>query len=211
MEKFSKMKYSKLIDRLQNLIGFTPKQVDLCKILNYGYSTISARAQRDSEFSDEEIERIEDFYGVDLLGSTGDCIEIEHIHINPSCGRGTAVLDEPEITPIKLGTQMIQSILKISHPQNLKTFKASGDSMESLIEDGDILLVDTGRKDFNNGGIFLLTINNDWFVKRLRLRVTGELEIISDNDKYPVETLQPDANIEIVVKGRVIKNLSRGL
>lgn len=140
-----------------------------------------------------------------------DCIEIDHIHINPSCGKGTVVLDEAEITPIKLGTQMIQSVLKISHPHNLKTFKACGDSMETIIEDGDMLLVDTGRTDFNNGGIFLLTINNDWFVKRLRLRVTGELDIISDNDKYPIESLKPDSNVEVTIKGRVIKNLSRGL
>ena len=74
-----------------------------------------------------------------------------------------------------------------------------------------MLLVDTGRTDFNNGGIFLLTINNDWFVKRLRKRLSGELDVISDNKVYPVETFKTDDNIEIVIKGKVIKNLSRGL
>ena len=83
--------------------------------------------------------------------------------------------------------------------------------MEPVIEDGNILLVDTSRRDFNNGGIFVLTINNEWFVKRLRLRVTGELDIISDNQKYPMETLKPESDVEISVVGRVIKNLSRGL
>lgn len=29
------MKYDKLIERLQKLIGFTPKQAELCKILDY--------------------------------------------------------------------------------------------------------------------------------------------------------------------------------
>ena len=120
-------------------------------------------------------------------------------------------MQEPEVTPIKLGTQMIQSVLKITDPKCLKIFKASGDSMETIIEDGDMLLIDTTRLDFTNGGIFLLTINNDWFVKRLRRRLSGELDVISDNTKYPVETFQPDDDIEIVVKGRVIKNLSRGL
>lgn len=206
------MKYDKLIERLQKLKGFTPKQAELCKILEYTPSKVSARAQRNSDFSDEEIEKIEKHYGISLIGNNSDdCIKIDHIHINPSCGKGTVVLDEAEVTPIKLGTQMIQSVLKISHPHNLKTFKACGDSMESIIEDGDMLLVDTGRTDFNNGGIFLLTINNDWFVKRLRKRLSGELDVISDNIKYPVETFKPYDDIEIVVKGRVIKNLSRGL
>lgn len=206
------MKYDKLIERLQKLIGFTPKQAELCKILDYTSSKISARAQRNSDFSDEEIEKIEKHYGISLMGNnTEDCIVVDHIHIDPSCGKGTAVFADADITPIKLGTAMLQSVMKISHPQNLKTFRASGDSMESIIEDGDMLLVDTGRTDFNNGGIFLLTINNDWFVKRLRKRLSGELDVISDNKQYPVETFKPDDNIEIVIKGRVVKNLSRGL
>ena len=101
----------------------------------------------------------------------------------------------------------------MSRPENLKIFKASGDSMAPTIEDGDILLVDMGRTDFNNGGIFLLTINNDWFIKRLRLRINGELEIISENaTKYgPPEILRPYDDVEVVIKGRVIKSLSRGL
>lgn len=83
--------------------------------------------------------------------------------------------------------------------------------MEDIIEDGNLLLVDTSRTDFHNGGIFVITINNDWFVKRLRLRTTGELDIISDNQKYPIETINPKSGIELVVIGRVIKNLSKGL
>jgi len=204
------MKYSKIIEKITQQKGFTPRQADLCRILDIKTGAMSARSKNDSDFSDAEIEKLEDFYLVDLTGDT-DCIEIEHIHISPSCGKGTAVLDEPEITPVKLGTQMIQSVMKISDPKNLKTFRASGDSMTPIIEDGDLLLVDTARLDFCNGGIFLLTINNNWFIKRLRLRLSGELDIISDNGKYPVETFQKDADVEVMIKGRVIKNLSRGL
>lgn len=86
------MKYDKLIARLQKLIGFTPKQAELCKILDYTSSKISARAQRNSDFSDEEIEKIEKHYGISLTGNnTEDCIVVDHIHIDPSCGKGTAV------------------------------------------------------------------------------------------------------------------------
>lgn len=205
-----------LNEKIQDLQNLTKKKItyeQVAKVLGLGSKQAAQnRVTRKQELKTWEIIALEEAFLPKVNNDNQmDCIEIEHIHLSPSCGKGTAVLDEPEVTPIKLGTQMIQNILKISHPQNLKTFKASGDSMESVIEDGDILLVDTGRIDFNNGGIFLLTINNDWFIKRLRLRVTGELDIISDNNKYAVETLQPDTNIEIVIKGRVIKNLSRGL
>lgn len=206
------MRHSKLLERLQNLIGFVPKQAQIAKILDCAYSTIGNRAQRDSEYNDEEILKIENFYGIagQITGGDINCIELDYIHINPSCGHGTIVLDDAEVTPVRIGKELIKNIWK-TEPENLKLFKASGDSMEYTIEDNDLLLVDLSRTDFNNGGIFVLTINNDWFVKRLRLRVTGELDIISDNDKYPMETLKPDSNIEICVKGRVIKNLSKGL
>ena len=202
------MKYSKLLDTLQNLIGFRPKQADLCEILQLKKGAMSARATRDSEFSQDEIALLEAHYGIDLLT---DCVELEYIKINPSCGRGTVVLDEADVTPVRIGEEIIRDLWKIPHPSDLKLFRASGDSMEPVIEDGNILLVDTSRRDFNNGGIFVLTINNEWFVKRLRLRVTGELDIISDNQKYPMETLKPESDVEISIVGRVIKNLSRGL
>lgn len=206
------MRHSKLLDALQNLIDVRPSQAQLSKILDYGYSTIAARAQRDSEYTDEEILKIENFYGIagQITGGDINCVELDYIHIRPSCGHGTIVLDDAEVTPVRIGKELIKDIWK-TEPENLKLFKASGDSMQSVINDNDIVIVDTSRTDFNNGGIFLLTINNDWYIKRLRLRVTGELDIISDNDKYPMETLKPNSNIEICIKGRVIKNLSKGL
>ncbi len=202
------MKYGKLLDTLQNLIGFRPKQTDLCEILQIKKGAMSARATRDSEFTDNEIALIEAYYGIEL---TSECIDLEYIQVNPSCGNGTVLLADADVTPVKIGREIICNLWKIQRPSDLKLFKASGDSMENIIEDGNILLVDTSRHDFNNGGIFVLTINNEWYVKRLRLRITGELDIISDNTKYPMETILPDSNVEITIVGRVIKNLSRGL
>lgn len=204
------MKINIFLEEFTEKKGFKPPIKTLAEITGTSASALSNRIFNDGNIKQLEKERIEDFYGIDLTGDT-DCVEIEHIHIHPSCGKGTAVLEEPEITPIKLGTEMIQSIMKIPEPKYLKTFRASGDSMTPVIEDSDLLLIDTSRRDFCNGGIFLLTINNNWFVKRLRLRLSGELDVISDNEKYPVETFKNDADVEIMIKGRVIKNLSRGL
>lgn len=206
------MRHSVLLERLEKELGFTPKQTELGKILNVGYSTIGNRASRDSEYSLDEIEKLQKHYAINLIGcSGGDSIEIDYIHIAPSCGRGTVVMDEADVTPVRIGKEVIKDIWKVSTPEVLKLFKASGDSMENTIEDGNILLVDTSRTDYHNGGIYVLTINNDWFVKRLRLKINGDLEIISDNPKYDPEILKPNTDIEINVVGRVIKNLSRGL
>lgn len=205
------MRYNDVLASLQNLTNTKPTQQEIADIIGIGQNAVSGRAKRNSEFSEDELISLQNHYNV-IFEDDAELIEIEHIHINPSCGYGTIVIDEPDITPVKLGKKMIETILKVSNPNNLKTFTASGDSMESTIDDGNILLVDIGRTDYSNGGIFVITINNDWYVKRIRKRLSGELDIISDNsDKYPIETYKPDDNIEIVIKGRVIKNLSKGL
>lgn len=205
------MRSSVLFDTLQNLIDFRPSQKAIGDIIGVKQNSIAGRVARDAEFTDEEIEKIEAHYGVSLRGGDNHSLEIEYVNIHPSCGHGTTLLSDAEVTPVRIGKELIKDVWKIENPQNLICIKASGDSMQPLIYDDDILLVNTARTDFHNGGIFLLTINNDWYVKRLRLRVTGELDIISENSKYPIETLQPNTSIEIQIKGRVLKNLSRGL
>lgn len=216
----------RLIDVIKEITGITKQKVSYTDIATaLDVSRQYANQIKDKNITKEQLSKLESYFGINLanvnqpvLSSTSeendaDCVTVEHIHINPSCGAGTAVYYDADITPVKLGTQLIREIMNVSRPENLKIFKASGDSMSPTIEDGDILLVDVGRTDFNNGGIFLLTINNDWFIKRLRLKINGELEIISENAaKYGApEVLHPFDDIEIVIKGRVVKNLSRGL
>ena len=164
--------------------------------------------------SNEKISFLETCYAVGLkpenLNDDG-CILIEHIGINPSCGNGVVVDDEPAIQPVKLGTNLISYYMKCSAPSNLKAFTASGDSMAPSIEDGDLLIIDTGRTDIRHSGIFVFTVNNQWRCKRINLRLDGSLDIISDNNSYPTENLCPDTSLEVIIKGRVVKNMSRGL
>lgn len=209
-----------LTEAIEEIIGSTKKKISYADISNaLGVSRQYAHQIRNREISIEHLHLLETYFNTNLTGGNlpedkkEECVTIQHVHINPSCGRGTALYHDADVTPVKLGTQMIKNILNVSKPENLKIFKACGDSMSPTIEDGDILLVDIGRNDFNNGGVFLLTINNEWFIKRLRLKITGELEIISENSqKYgEPEVLHPDDDIEVIIKGRVIKNLSRGL
>jgi phage repressor protein C with HTH and peptisase S24 domain len=210
------MRHSELLERLQNLTQTKISQQVIANLLEIGQSAIGNRAVKDSSYSVDELIKIERGLTLPIGSLSGiqtneGSIEIDYIHIAPSCGRGTVVLDDADVTPVRIGKEVIKDIWKVSSPEVLKLFKASGDSMENTIEDGNILLVDTSRTDYHNGGIYVLTINNDWFVKRLRLKINGDLEIISDNPKYDPEVLRPNTDIEINVVGRVIKNLSRGL
>ena len=198
------------IQLLQNETGERITYEEVARVL--GLSSKQAaynRVTRKTPLKDWEIVKLDKAFNKNAV-SNEDCITIDHVHINPSCGSGTIVLAEADVTPVKIGREIIKNIWN-SKPEDLKIFKASGDSMQETITDNDLLLIDLSKTDYNNGGIFLLTINNDWYIKRLRLRLTGELDIISDNNKYPIETLTPNTVKELKVIGRVIKNLSKGL
>ena len=168
-----------------------------------------------TDIKQKNLEQIEDYFGFKLdiieVQSVQDYIELDHIHINPSCGSGALVIDEPEITPVQIGKKTIEQLFKVADYNVLKTFVASGDSMYDTITDGDTVLVDTSKLNYTNGGVFLFTKNNEWFIKRLRLKMNGDLEIISDNSKYGLETIKPTDDIEIIIKGKVIHNLSKVL
>lgn len=77
IRKFEKMRYNEVLNRLQNLINYTPSQAELCQILNMKQSTMSNRANRNSEISADEIEKINKYYAINLFTTT--------LQANPSC------------------------------------------------------------------------------------------------------------------------------
>lgn len=204
------MNYSELKNKIDLRLRKDVKLAEIARALDTSSQNFNKKYNNlNTKVTIEDIQKAENYFKIQLLDSS-DCITIEHIHINPSCGNGTVVMAEADVTPVKIGREIIKNIWN-SKPENLKIFKASGDSMQETITDNDLLLIDISKTEYRNGGIFLLTINNDWYIKRLRVRLTGELDIISDNPKYPIETLKQDTTSEIKIIGRVIKNLSKGL
>lgn len=204
MKTITQYTVAEVLEKWSIKTGTKMTQSDLARVLDMNRQQIGQL--KDKPIPKKYNDKIEGL----LANSNEDCITIDHIHINPSCGSGTIVLAEADVTPVKIGREIIKNLWN-SKPEDLKIFKASGDSMQETITDNDLLLIDTSKTDFRNGGIFLLTINNDWYIKRLRMRITGELDIISDNPHYPTETLTQETTHEIKIIGRVIKNLSRGL
>ena len=208
VEKMISTTDNTLVKQARDKNNFTQQQ--LADILQVSKAYISQVEQGKVKLSSDNRQKVQSM--LNTCTNNDETIKIERIHINPSCGTGTIVLDEAEVTPIILGTKLIQNIFKIQDIRSLKVFKASGDSMEPTIYDGDDVLVDINRNDYINGGVFIIEKLGDWFIKRLRLKFDGSLEIISDNStKYSPEIIKQSDGIDINIKGRVIKNLSRGL
>ncbi len=73
--------------------------------------------------------------------------------------------------------------------------------MKPTIEDGDLILLDVADRELRDDKIYVLTISDEAFLKRLR-RERGRWMMISDNPRFPPEPI-PAAEVTRVV-GRVV-------
>lgn len=193
------MRFSKLLDTLQNLIGFTPKQSDIGKILNMGYSTINGRYQRDSDFSDEEIEKIEEHYGISLRGGDNNSVELNYYpDVFASCGTGCTVFQE---SPEKISISK-DSITDYSSNATYSVITAEGSSMYPLIFDGDkVILKHWQGEQIIDDKVYLFSYNNELFIKKL-VKNIDQIIIKSENKEYQNRVITPNDTFKII--GRVV-------
>lgn len=116
----------------------------------------------------------------EVFGSS--MVEIPKLAFRASAGDGTFVLDE-EAGMATISGQLLQQ-LQLSQKRARLLF-SSGDSMLPTIADGEPLIVEAGDDHIIiDGRIYVFTIGNAAFVKRLR-RGPSSLIMISDNPEWP--------------------------
>lgn len=108
-------------------------------------------------------------------------VEVPKLNFRASAGDGSFVLEE-EAGMATISGQLLQQ-LGLGHKRARLLF-ASGDSMLPTIADGEPLIVETGEDHIIDGRIYVFTIGNAAFVKRLRRGPTS-LIMISDNPEWP--------------------------
>lgn len=89
-------------------------------------------------------------------------------------------------------------------PERCTVIWAHGDSMVPTIPDGSALIVDHSQTEVKNGSIMVIGVGDDLLVKRVRRRLDGLIDLISDNTAYASETLGPDSLRQLRVIGRVV-------
>lgn len=202
------MRYSELLDALQNLINKTPTQSSLCKILDIKQSAMSNRVARDSEFTLSEVLKIENAYGI-VGGLTGGAIPVDNNSIEidyypdvfGSCGGGAFVLSQAR-EKIRLDKG---AIINYSPSKEYSIITAQGDSMAPDIKSDDKLIVEH-CSNITDNKIHVFCYQDQIYVKRL-VKNINELVIISDNpDKtiYTTQKLSGCSLDEVQVVGQVI-------
>ena len=64
---------------------------------------------------------------------------------------------------------------------DLEAINVIGESMEPTLQDGSIVFIDKTQKNINKDGIFIASTTTGLFIKRIRQRADGMVELISDN------------------------------
>ena len=137
---------------------------------------------------------------------------VDDVEVLVAAGDGKIV---PEFVPTRYRQRYRLSWFteKRAKPENVKTMRVDGDSMERTLFDGDKIAVDFGQRSIQNGKVYLCAIGDEVRVKRLFRMADGRIRITSDNpDKvvYPDEYItQIDAD-SFAVLGRVIDRSGDG-
>ncbi len=112
--------------------------------------------------------------------------------------------DDVVVGAIALSPDWLAKRIRPTKPEALRFIHAYGDSMHPTFEDGDVLLVDTGRCNPSGAdGVYVLATDRRLFIKRVTERFNGGHDVTSDNPT--VKTVQAlDGSGQIRVVGRVV-------
>jgi len=136
-----------------------------------------------------------------LVESTNKFFMVRYFRdINASAGGG-ADSEYEDSQEIEIPNEFLTMLGGEGELRNIEAINVSGDSMEPTFSYNDIVFINRGKTDLQRGGIFTIRTEAGLFIKRVQKRIDGKVDIISDNQVYSTQTLDPR---EIEVIGRVI-------
>ncbi len=117
-----------------------------------------------------------------------DTIILPHYtNVSAAAGSGELVYDETSVKQVRISS----SIINIQHSNNICIINATGHSMQPMINDGDLLIVDLNHKDYLDEGIYVVRLDNSLLVKHLQ-KIPNGMCLISENPKFQPIILTTD-------------------
>jgi len=210
---------SEIIEKLKDVISETMpgKKVfdkDVAHVLNIPQSTFATMKKRNSIPYEEILEfcalkKISVNWlffdqAVDMLKEeTEKFFHVRYFSdIRASAGGGAEVFDENYET-ITIDEKVMRNMVGLGNT-NLEAINVDGESMEPTLKDRSIVFVDRTQTNINREGIFIASTTAGLFIKRIRQRADGMIELISDNKNYSPEVLAPE---EVSIVGKVVGNI----
>ncbi len=136
-----------------------------------------------------------------LVEATNKFFMIKYFNdVSASAGGGSDNTCE-ESEQLEIPEQFVFMLGGEKELKHIEAVNVSGDSMEPTFSYNDIVFINRTKTDLQRGGIFTIRTESGLFIKRVQKRIDGKLDIISDNQVYTKQTLDP---CEIEVIGRVV-------
>lgn len=142
----------------------------------------------------------------DTLGNPVDLEEfvfVPRYNLQASAGYGATTDDEKPVFSMAFRRYWIVNYLR-ADPHDLSVISVKGDSMEGVLNDRDVILIN--RSDTQaTGGLFVLRIDGDLVVKRVQRLPGALLKVTSANEAYEpftVDINNPPSDFSVV--GRVV-------
>lgn len=123
--------------------------------------------------------------------------------VRAAAGGGAVINSEQVVDHLAFKASWVRHTLRRS-PAALILIEAMGDSMEPTISHGDLLLVDTSEGRIRDNSVYVLSLNGDLIVKRIQRRLSGEIEVMSDNARYSPDLIPPSQADQLRVVGLVV-------
>lgn len=133
-------------------------------------------------------------------------VQIPHLNVQTLKGRNDAAIDSPDaIRSVTVSRRLIRQLLPtMTGPSNLVIVTGHGDSMEPTYRDGDLMVVDTGFKQIDVDGVYVIERDEQLYIKRMQRQVDGSLAMISDNQIYRPQHIADLEADRFHVIGRVL-------
>lgn len=120
-----------------------------------------------------------------------------------SAGNGAIIHDESIVDHLAFKREWLTQVMGCA-PDRVCVIQVRGDSMTPTINDADLLLLDMRADAQRYEGVYVIQLQGSLLVKRLRFKVNGTVDVISDNPRYATETLTNKESNQLTVLGRVV-------
>lgn len=126
-------------------------------------------------------------------------INIPVLTLEAACGTGT-FSDDSHITAMFSATRewLVRHLNR--NPDHLCLIQAKGDSMTDTIKPNDMVFVDPEDAKSPTDGIWVFSIENQIFLKRLQFLPKQKLKVISDNPAYETYFLDLDETFRLLAR-----------
>lgn len=143
---------------------------------------------------------------LDTLGNPVDLDEfvfIPRYNLKAAAGHGATTEGEKPMFSMAFRRYWVENYLRAT-PTDLSVISVKGDSMEGVLNDRDVILLNTSDTQASSG-LYVLRVDGDLVVKRVQRLPGGVLRVISANEAYAtfdVDLNNPPADFGVI--GRVV-------